>query len=67
MANKETLGNGLVKIAAGQPVESFLDDINENFEQVQPINTAQKPIIISNRMPSAAEGVDGDIWIVYEE
>ena len=62
MAEKQTLDNGLIEIQAGQTVENFLKDINDNFKQIQiTINGAPKNITISKDGP--AGGLSGDIWI----
>ena len=66
MADKQTLNNGLTEIQAGQTVERFLNDINENFNKVQiAIAGAPKTITFSTESPTG--GQHGDIWIQYEE
>ena len=63
---KNKLDNDLIQIQAGQTVENFLKDINDNFKQVQTvIEGAPKKITISKDTPVG--GQHGDIWIVYEE
>lgn len=63
---EEKLDNGLEKITAGKSVADFLNDINDNFSQVQTtIEGAPKKITISLEVPSGGE--HGDIWIQYEE
>lgn len=65
---KEKLENGLYKIVAGQSVENFLNDINENFKKVQlQIKGSPNEITFSTSPPASDEiGKNGDIWIVYE-
>ena len=68
MAEKKTLDNGLIEIQAGQTVENFLKDINDNFKQIQiTINGAPKNITVSKDGPIDGNGLHGDIWIQYEE
>ena len=69
MANEE---NTLKTIQAGKSVSDFLADINYNFETIdencKTMNSQkQKTITISKNAPISTDGVDGDIWIVYEE
>lgn len=70
MTNEERdeilLEKGLTKIQAGQTVENFLNDINDNFAKMQTtIEGAPTTITISKDTPVG--GQHGDIWIVYEE
>lgn len=70
MTNEERdeilLKKGLTKIQAGQTVENFLNDINDNFAKIQTtIEGAPTKITISEDAPVG--GQHGDIWIVYEK
>lgn len=69
MADKKTtFDNGLIQIEAGQTVENFLQDINNNFSQVpKKIEGAPTTITFSLESPKDGNGVPGDIWIQYEE
>ena len=64
--------NKLTKITAGKTVVDFLEDINDNFDEItKVINSLEdKPnvkreITIDTADPNG--GSDGDIWIVYEQ
>lgn len=57
-----------VTVTAGQTVENFLSQINDNFDNAQfKIDGAPSKIFFRTESPDSDSGVNGDIWIQYEE